>query len=133
MRRGVPSLASLIGLGIRCCCELGVGCRHSLDPELLWLWCRPAATAPIRPLAWELPFANDVALKSKKSSIHTVIPMGTIRNIVKRNEQKSQFFKLMDPEFPHQKKRLVAPATGGPGGRGRWQIASHPRTLLRLC
>ena len=25
------------------------------DPVLLWLWCRPAAIAPIRPLAWELP------------------------------------------------------------------------------
>ena len=24
---------------------------------LLWLWHRPAATAPIRPLAWELPYA----------------------------------------------------------------------------
>jgi len=36
------------------------------DPELLWLWCRLAATAPIRPLAWELPYAVGVALKSKK-------------------------------------------------------------------
>jgi len=33
---------------------------------LLWLWCRPAATALIRPLAWEPPFATGVALKSKK-------------------------------------------------------------------
>ena len=24
------------------------------DPALSWLWCRPVATAPIRPLAWEL-------------------------------------------------------------------------------
>ena len=24
---------------------------------LLWLWCRPAAAAPIGPLAWELPYA----------------------------------------------------------------------------
>ena len=31
----------------------------------LWLWHRPAATAPIRPLAWELPYAAGVALKSK--------------------------------------------------------------------
>ena len=23
------------------------------DPTLLWLWCRPAAAAPITPLAWE--------------------------------------------------------------------------------
>ena len=24
------------------------------DPQLLWLWCRPAAVALIRPLAWKL-------------------------------------------------------------------------------
>ena len=41
----------------------GVGCRHSSDPALLWLWL--AAVAPIRPLAWEHPWAADVALKSK--------------------------------------------------------------------
>ena len=35
------------------------------DPALLWLWCRPAATAPIRPLAWEPPYAMVAALKSK--------------------------------------------------------------------
>ena len=29
----------------------GVGGRHGLDPVLLWLWCRPAAIAPIQPLA----------------------------------------------------------------------------------
>ena len=27
------------------------------DLALLWLWCRPAATASIRPLAWEPPYA----------------------------------------------------------------------------
>ena len=35
------------------------------DPMLLWLWCRPAARAPIQPLAWELAFATGVALKKK--------------------------------------------------------------------
>ena len=35
------------------------------DPELLWLWCRLAAVAPIRPLAWEPPYAAAAALKSK--------------------------------------------------------------------
>ena len=34
---------------------LPLGC--SLDPMLLWLWCRLAATAPIQSLAWELPYA----------------------------------------------------------------------------
>ena len=41
----------------------GVGCRCSSDPELLWLWCGPAAAAPIRHLAWELPYATSAALK----------------------------------------------------------------------
>ena len=31
----------------------GVGRRHGSDLALLWLWCRLAATAPIRPLTWE--------------------------------------------------------------------------------
>ena len=42
----------------------GVGCRHSSDPMLLWLW--PAATAPIGPLAWEPPHAVGAALKIQK-------------------------------------------------------------------
>ena len=33
---------------------------------LLWLWCRPAATALTRPLAWETPYAMGVALKRPK-------------------------------------------------------------------
>ena len=35
------------------------------DAVLLWLWCRLAAVALIHPLAWELPYATDVALKRK--------------------------------------------------------------------
>ena len=35
----------------------GVGHRFISDSTLLWLWRRPAAAAPIRPLAWELPYA----------------------------------------------------------------------------
>ena len=44
----------------------GVGRRRGSDPALLWLWQRPAAAAPNRPLAWELPYATGVALKDKK-------------------------------------------------------------------
>ena len=50
MRMRVGSLALLGGLGIRCCGEL---------------WCRLAAAAPFRPLAWELPCAMGATLKSK--------------------------------------------------------------------
>ena len=49
----------------------GVGRRHGLDPALLWLWRRPAAAAPIRPLAWELPYAAGVALKNKQTKKQT--------------------------------------------------------------
>ena len=44
----------------------GVGHRRGLDPELLWLWCRLAAAAPIQPLAWEPPHAMRVVLKIKR-------------------------------------------------------------------
>ena len=45
----------------------GVGCRRGLDPALLWLWCRLAAAAPIRPLAWEPPYAMAAAQEKAKS------------------------------------------------------------------
>ena len=45
------SVGKRSGVAVSC----GVGCRCGLDPELLWLWHRPVATAPIRPLAWESP------------------------------------------------------------------------------
>ena len=44
----------------------GVGCRPASDPVLLWLWCRPAATAPIQPLAWEPPYAAGAAQEMEK-------------------------------------------------------------------
>ena len=33
---------------------------------LLWLWCKPGATVPIWPLAWEPPYATGVALRRQK-------------------------------------------------------------------
>ena len=38
------------------------------DPALLWLWCRPAATAMIRPLAWEPPYAMGASLEKGKKT-----------------------------------------------------------------
>ena len=49
----------------------GVGCRHGSDSKLLWLWWRPAATAPIQPLAWEPPYAAGAALQKKKQKKKT--------------------------------------------------------------
>ena len=44
----------------------GIGRRQGLDPQLLWLWCRPAAAAPIEPLARELPYVPCVVLKKRQ-------------------------------------------------------------------
>ena len=51
---------------LRVVVSCGVGRRCSWDLVLLCLWPRPAAIAVIRPLAWELPFASGVTLKTKK-------------------------------------------------------------------
>ena len=58
-----------------------VGRRHGSDLVLLWLWCRPAATAPIRPLAWrQSPYASGVALeKGQKTK--------------KKKKKKKKFFE----------------------------------------
>ena len=45
----IPALAQWVkvpAFAVSC----GVGHRRGSDPALLWLWCRPEATAPIRPL-----------------------------------------------------------------------------------
>ena len=64
----VPALAQWVNV------SCGVGCRRGLDPVLLWLWRRPAATAPIPPLAWESPYAREqpkeIAKRQKKKYIH---------------------------------------------------------------
>ena len=44
----------------------GVGHRHGSDPTLLWLWHSLVATALIRPLSWEPPYAAEAALEMAK-------------------------------------------------------------------
>ena len=48
----------------------GMGRRCGSDLASLWLCCRPAAAAPIWPLAWEPPYAMGAALKKKKKKDH---------------------------------------------------------------
>ena len=53
-----------------------VGRRCGLDPELLWLWCTPVATAPIRPLAWKPPYASGAAqemVKRQKKKVYLLV------------------------------------------------------------
>ena len=55
-----------VGWGSSVAVSYGVGRRCSSDPALLWLWCRPVATAPVGPLAWEPPYTTGVALEKAK-------------------------------------------------------------------
>ena len=62
----VPGFAQWVkGSSIAISC--GVGRRCGLDLAFLWLWCRPAATAPIRPPAWESKYAMGEALKRQNN------------------------------------------------------------------
>ena len=46
---------------------------------MLWLWCRPEATAPVGPLVWEPPNAAGVALKRQKhKNIYIIIIINNI-------------------------------------------------------
>ena len=69
MRTRVRSLASLssVGEGSSVAVSCGVCRRHGSDLVWLWLWLcwRPAAAAPMGPLAWELLYAAGTALKNK--------------------------------------------------------------------
>ena len=49
------------------CHELWCRLQTQLDPTLLWLWCRPTATALVHRLAWEPPYAIGAALKRQKT------------------------------------------------------------------
>ena len=70
----------------------GAGHRHGLDLALLWLWHRPAATAPIRPLGWESPYAAGAALEKAKRHTHThthdmlLINNCILNNLMKKNK-----------------------------------------------
>ena len=83
MRTRVQSLALLSGLSIRHCWELWCRSQMRLRSCIamavvwlwlwLWLWCRPAAAVPIRPRAWEHPYATHSALKKEKKKIRIVL------------------------------------------------------------
>ena len=61
----IPGLAQWLRIRhCRIAMSCGVGRRCGLD--LMLLWRRPAATAPIQPWVWESPYASGMALKSKK-------------------------------------------------------------------
>ena len=74
----------------------GVGHRHSSNPELLWLWQRPAATALIRLLAWEPPHAVGEALENAEKKQKKKKTKGTLMkwDFFKESNLNSLTFRL---------------------------------------
>ena len=103
----IPGLAQWVkdpGIAMSC----GVGCRRGLDPALLWFWCRPVATAPIRPLAWNLHIAAGVAQEKAK------------RQKKKKEKRKKKFTRRTlrgVTEFAGDREELV------------WKISSYQKTF----
>ena len=62
----------------------GVWRRYGSDLALPWLWRRLVTTAPIRPLAWEPPYVEGVALgntkeKNKKQKKKATFPAPVVQ------------------------------------------------------
>ena len=92
----------------------GVGRRCSSDPTLLWLWHRPTATAPIRPLTWEPPHAAGAAPE-------------------KRQKRQTKTKPLSFPVFPYTlQKALPVFAEKQKGQHGSPLFYLLPRMYLKL-
>ena len=88
-----------------------VGRRHDSDPVLLWLWCRPAATAPIRPLALGPPYAIGVALektkRQKKKKKEVLYPLNSNLNSMNTSKENNQRCRHADIQIHRQKIVIV--------------------------
>ena len=83
----------------------GVGRRCGLDPVWLWLWCRPAAITPVRPLAWEPPYAVGAALKKKK-----------------KKDKKNKKLSSPQKRKEKKKKKILTPASVGAISKGQTHL-----------
>ena len=90
----------------------GVGHRPGSDLALLWLWWRLAATAPIRPLAREPPYAAGAAPEMAK------------RRKRKRNRRQAFF-----PFFHHQETQTVRLVEEGPA-QGPGHLGLYPHSAV---
>ena len=115
----------------------GVDGECGLDPVLLWLWRRPAAAAPILPLAWELSDAAGVALKKDKPYLSTFL--------FKKGEEGAGFhYPLIGPDLMFKKalicrcfnlfpkKRATQHRSQSTNLRSHRRYDWHPNTPIQL-
>ena len=79
----VPALAQWVkdpAVAVSC----GVGLRHGSDPSMLWLWCRPAAIALIRPLTGNFHMLQVWPLKGKKKKTQSLQTINAGEGVEKR-------------------------------------------------
>ena len=72
IRTWVQPLACSSGWRIQHCLEPWCRSNHGSGPTMLWLWCRPAAAALIRLLAWEFPCGCAPPPKKKCDKMHCI-------------------------------------------------------------
>ena len=96
----IPALAQWVkdpAIAMSC----GIGRRRGSDPALLWLWRRLAATAPIRPLVWELPYIlKGIRGEDQDEGILCSQKTGRTGLQIARNFQE-KFNKLSSCIFPY--------------------------------
>ena len=102
----------------------GVGRRRGSDPALLWLWCRLAATAPIRPLAWEPLYAVGAALEKTEKKNTKYMPESACRLVPQRLPALSGWLCSRI-----QSRKTQAGLRAGMG----WTRALLPFTECQLC
>ena len=124
----------------------GVGCRHGSGLVLLWLWHRPVASAAIRPLPWEPPYAADAALeKDQKKKYHFSLCLlnsapfpESDRCILSCYHRAGIMLKSLISLFqtslllakqenrPHRQGRLIVPQSSI-SSKGNWGASGKPR------
>ena len=111
---------------------------ESSDPALLWLGHRLAAASPIRPLAWEPPYATGAALKKRGGGQinHMVLITGYCHRSELAPEKPVETRRVWQKsEFPfpcslipaEQARRPVTPRiwSWGVGGDGHTRLRCH--------
>ena len=91
-------------------CGVGWRCGGS-DPALLWLWCRLVATAQIRPLAWESPYARErpkKCQKDKKRKKEIVVKKPTLKTTLNKIGDEvivvNEFLNKLELEIEYQEQ-----------------------------
>ena len=86
----------------------GVGHQHGSKLVLLlplpWLWYRPAAAAPIRLLAWELPYVAGAALKKKIKLNWLLFSVSIHFHYLKYIYNDQNFLQNWVTQFPYKKR-----------------------------